>query len=81
MDEDQLYRRYEKFKDITFPLIPEERWHLLFKDLVSIEEGLVYGDAIGKCDVLPFSFEMHQDTVPVKSKPIMYSKNERDWIN
>ncbi len=57
--------------------MPEDTWHLYFKDLVSIEEGLVYGDAIGKCDILPFNFEMSENTKPTKSKPIMYGKFER----
>jgi hypothetical protein len=28
--EDAMYIRYEKFKDLTFPLVPERYWSLYF---------------------------------------------------
>jgi hypothetical protein len=77
---DEMYLRYMKLKDITFPLMPKSHWGYLFRDLVSIEEGLVFGDAIGCCDTLPFRFDIVGDEC-IRSKPIMYAKEERDWIN
>lgn len=79
-DQNAMYLRYMKLKDITFPLMPKEHWSGLFKDLVSLESGLVFGDAIGKCTILPFSFKVTNDD-PVRNKPIMYPKKERQWIN
>jgi hypothetical protein len=80
MGVDQLYLRYHKFKELTFPAIPKTDWNRCFQDLVTIEEGLVFGDAIGKCDALPFTFEV-ENKEPIRSKPIMYAKAEREWIN
>jgi hypothetical protein len=71
MSEDQLYLRYLKFKDVTFPLVAQEDWHLFFNDLLLLEKGLVFGNCIGESNVLPFNFEVNSD-IPIRSKPIPY---------
>jgi hypothetical protein len=38
---------------------------MLLKDLIPIEEGLVFGDAIGLVEDHPFSFKVN-DPTPIK---------------
>lgn len=80
LNEDQLYLRYQKLKDVTFPMLKEEYWPMFMKDLVMLETGLVFGEAIGECDILPFKFEV-TNSAPIRNKPIPYPKEEREWIN
>jgi hypothetical protein len=53
---------------------------MYFNDLKELEGGLVFGDAIGCCDVLPFNFSVNNEE-PIRSKPLPYPKDARNWIN
>lgn len=35
--EDAAYERYLMFRGVTFPMVPESRWHVYFRDLVLLE--------------------------------------------
>ena len=70
--------RYLKFNHITFPIVPEEDWKYYFQDLVHLEHGLVFGDCIGECDIMPFTFEV-ADKTPIREKPIPYPEEARKW--
>lgn len=48
LGEDKLYVRYKCFKDIQVGVVSEEFKRRMFRDLLTLEKGLVYGDAIGK---------------------------------
>lgn len=74
------YRRYVKFKDLTFPTVPESEWPGYLADLVRLEGGLVWGDAIGHMPKYPFRFVV-TDPSPFKQRPIMYPRDERQWIS
>jgi hypothetical protein len=57
-------------------LIPKEEQARFLKDLIPIEKGLVYGNAIGEVSEFPFTFEVH-DPTPIRHKAIPYAKQER----
>lgn len=51
----------------------------MLKDLLPIEEGLVFGNAIGLADEHPFNFKVN-DPTPIKQRAIPYARPERAWI-
>lgn len=52
----------------------------MLHDLIPLEKGLVFGDAIGRVDEFPFTFKV-EDATPIRQRAIPYSKVERAWIN
>ena len=76
----ELHMRYQRFHKIKFGLIPPEEYVRYFRELIPIEQGLVYGDAIGSVTEFPFMFSV-QDPTPIRQRPIPYSRVEREWIN
>ena len=54
-----------RLKDVKFPTVDESRWGDFFLDLLEVEGGLVFGDAIGRVDRYPFKFEV-VDPNPIK---------------
>ena len=65
---------------MKFGLVGEGDQIKFLRDLIPLEAGLVYGDAIGKVTEFPFSFQVH-DCTPIRHRPIPYARVERDWIN
>lgn len=61
----ELYSRYKKLSNVSMPMVPPELQPPYLRDLVQVEEGLVYGDAIGLVDEFPFKFEV-TDNTPIK---------------
>ena len=53
----ELYTRYRKFSRITFEVIPRSDWWQFYRDLLPMENGFAYGEAIGHVDY-PFEFEV-----------------------
>ena len=79
MLEEDAYRRYLKFKNVTFGESPQDLWKGFYQSLLPIERGLVYGDAIGEVTEFLFRFEV-TDPHPIREKPMPYKKEERAWI-
>ena len=79
MREEEAYLRYLKFKEVELPAVPENQWHLYYRDLLRYERCLVWGDSIGLVPEYPFEFQV-TDPQPFRQRPIMYSKRERDWL-
>ncbi len=76
----ELHRRYQRFHKVRFGVILESEQLPYLRELIPLEKGLVYGDAIGRVDEFPFKFEV-SDNTPIRLRPIPYSKAERKWIN
>ena len=79
MTEEDAYRRYLKFKDVTFGEAPEHMWKECYQSLLPLERGLVYGDAIGEVAEFEFRFDV-TDPTPIREKPLPYKKEERQWV-
>ena len=60
-------------------MIPEDERGPYYRDLLPLERGLVFGDAIGTVKEFPFRFRVVDDT-PIRQRPIGYSHEERQWI-
>jgi hypothetical protein len=72
----RLHLRYQRFHKVKFGMVPESEQAGYLHDLVPIEEGLVYGDAIGRVDEFPFKFRV-EDPTPIRQRAIPYSRVER----
>jgi hypothetical protein len=75
-----LHMRYQRFHKVKFGLGSEEEKLQWLKELIPLERGLVYGDAIGRVEEFPFTFAVH-DRTPIRQRPIPYARGEREWIN
>ena len=60
--EEELYLRYLKLYDKTFPTAPEEAWPLLFQCLAHLEECFVVGKAMGVVHEHLFMFKVVDPT-------------------
>jgi hypothetical protein len=72
--------RYQRFHKVKFGLVEAEEQLRYLRELIPIEKGLVYGDAIGRVEEFPFAFDVH-DCTPIRQRPIPYARGEREWIN
>ena len=79
MQDGDLYDRYLRFKNVTFGEMPQEEWKQCFAELLPMERGLVFGDAIGRVDEFEFTFEVRDRSI-IREKAIPYSRPEREWI-
>lgn len=57
-------------------MVPEEERGPYYRDLLPLERGLVFGDAIGLVEEFEFKFKVLDDT-PIRQRPIGYSQEER----
>lgn len=78
-DESAMYERYMKFSRIKFGVVPEEHWGVFYRDLLPFENGLVYGDKIGRVDRFAYRFRV-ADPRPIRHKPFSFPKRERQWV-
>ena len=60
-------------------MIPEAERGKYYRDMLPLEKGLVFGDAIGWVEEFKFRFKV-VDPTPIKHRPIAYSFEERQWI-
>ena len=79
LGEQQMYLRYLKFKEVTFPEVPRAEWHRYYNDLLEFEPYLVWGGSIGCCEEYPFHFEVDAKT-PIRMKPTPLAKPAREWV-
>lgn len=75
----RLYQRYLWLHKLEFPAAPKEMWPRLYQDLLRVEAGLVYGDAIGLVAEHPFRFTV-EDGTPIRQKPRPLPARERQWV-
>ena len=54
-----------KLKDVTFQTVDKAEWSEYFHDLLEVEVGLVFGDAIGCVGEHPFKFTV-LDPTPIR---------------
>ena len=80
LNEQELYLRYLKLKDVKFGIVPEEQWHKYYNDLLEVENYLVFGSSIGEVKQYPFIFTV-ENTEPIRKKPTPLPKEARDWVN
>ena len=57
-------------------MVPEEERGPYYRDLLPLERGLVFGDAIGLVEGFEFKFKVLDDT-PIRQRPIGYRQEER----
>ena len=55
-DEEAMYLRYMKLSRLKFPVVPHEHWKRFYHDLLPLEHGLVFGNAIGRADRFAYRF-------------------------
>jgi hypothetical protein len=79
LEEARLYMRYQRFRKLSFPAAPEGMRPRLYQDLLRVEAGLVYGDAIGLVAEHPFRFAV-EDATPIRQKPRPLPARERQWV-
>lgn len=79
LTEKEAYLRYQRFSKVDFGEAPQSMWPKLFQDLLKVEGGLVFGDAIGLVEEFRFKFAVKNAT-PHREKPKPYAKDEREWI-
>lgn len=77
--EDANYLRYRQFKGLDLGVIPSGERGPYYRDMLPLERGLVFGDAIGLVPEFPFRFSV-LDATPIKQRPIAYCAGERQWI-
>ncbi len=73
------YLRYRKFAKLNLGVAPEADQPYFLQELLPLERGLVFGDAIGLADRYPFTFKVNSMD-PIRQRPIAYAKEEREWI-
>ena len=79
LGEDGNYLRYQQFSKLDLGVVPLEDKGRYYQDLLPLERGLVFGDAIGRVDEFKFRFTV-LDNSPIRQRPIAYAHDEREWI-
>lgn len=64
LSEGALYFRYANISSVSFSMVPQEFWGLLFQNMVLLEPMLVLSEAIRRADRFPFTFEL-EDVTPI----------------
>ena len=59
---DDLYLRFLKLSDKTFPAAPKQCWPALYQCLAKLEMCFVAGEAMGVVHDHPFEFTVHDAT-------------------
>jgi hypothetical protein len=60
-----LHMRYQRFHKVKFGMGDEGEQLQCLRELIPLERGLVYGDAIGRVEEFPFVFDVH-DRTPIR---------------
>ena len=79
LSRDALYIRYLRLSPVTFGVVPRSEWGPFLRDLVVMEPSLVWGEVIGCAEKFPFRLQV-EDQRPLRQKPIVYPRAEREWI-
>ena len=77
--EDDLYIRYLKLHDKTFPAVPAAAWPLLYQCITQLEDCFIMGEAMGVVHEHPFMFEV-VDPTPFAQVPMQAAPAVEDWL-
>ena len=78
-EQDDLYLRFLKLRDKTFPAAPAACWPQLFQCLANLEDCFVVGEAMGVVHDHPFVFTV-QDPTPFVQRPLPAPPQAAEWL-